>query len=57
MSSFKNKAKGKMNEVKGEVLQKAGEIARDPKLQVKGAVDALKGKAQQQLKVFFAARR
>lgn len=47
MSSFKNKAQGKFHEVKGEVLQKAGEISRNPKLQVKGAVDVLKGKAQQ----------
>jgi uncharacterized protein YjbJ (UPF0337 family) len=50
----KDELKGKVNQAKGTVKQKAGELTDDPELQVKGAADRAGGKVQEG---FGAAKR
>ncbi len=42
----KDRAKGKLNDVKGRVKRQAGEWTGDKEMQSEGATDQLKGKAQ-----------
>ena len=50
----KDEIKGKVNEAKGAVKQKAGEAMDDPELQAKGAAERAAGKVQEG---FGAAKR
>jgi uncharacterized protein YjbJ (UPF0337 family) len=50
----KDEIKGKVNQAKGTVKQKAGELTDDPELQAEGAADRLGGKAREG---FGAAKR
>ena len=50
----KDEIKGKFNRAKGAVKQKAGELTDNPSLEAEGAVDQLKGEAQE---TFGAAKR
>lgn len=50
----KDEIKGKANQAKGAVKQKAGEIADSPELQAEGLADRAKGKVQEG---FGAAKR
>jgi uncharacterized protein YjbJ (UPF0337 family) len=45
--STKNKAKGKLRQVKGEVQEKAGKLSRNPELEAKGREEKTAGKVQQ----------
>ena len=50
----KDELKGKVNQAKGTVKQKAGEAIDDPELQAKGAAERVGGKVQEG---FGAAKR
>lgn len=43
----KDIAKGKMNEIKGDVKQSIGNATDNPRMENEGAADKVKGKAQQ----------
>jgi uncharacterized protein YjbJ (UPF0337 family) len=45
-SSMKDKVKGTFHEAKGKVKEMAGEITDNPKLEAKGNVEKIAGKAQ-----------
>jgi len=45
----KDRAKGKMNDIKGRAKRQAGEWTGDKELQKEGATDQVKGKAQNTL--------
>jgi len=47
--STKNRAKGKLSEVKGKAKEVAGKVIRDPELEAEGTVDKTIGKGQQKL--------
>jgi uncharacterized protein YjbJ (UPF0337 family) len=45
-SSTRDKAEGKLHEVKGKVKEAAGKLTDDPKLEAEGAGEKLAGKVQ-----------
>jgi len=45
-SSTRDKAEGKLHEVKGKVKEVAGKLTDDPKLETEGAGEKLAGKVQ-----------
>lgn len=47
--STKNQVKGKVQEVKGALKERAGQISKDPDLRDEGAVEKVVGKARQVL--------
>jgi len=51
-SSTKDKMKGTYHEVKGKVREVAGEITDNPKLEAKGKVEKIAGKAQKKIGQF-----
>jgi len=48
-SSTKDRIKGRIQEAKGKVKEKAGRAARDPDLQDRGTAEKVGGKAQRKL--------
>ena len=57
-SALKDKVKGTLKEAKGKLKEVAGKITDNPKLEAKGVVEKLAGKAERKLgeikKVFGA---
>jgi uncharacterized protein YjbJ (UPF0337 family) len=47
--STKNRAKGKLGEVKGKAKEVTGKVIRDPELEAEGKVDKTIGKGQKKL--------
>jgi uncharacterized protein YjbJ (UPF0337 family) len=45
-SSTRDKAEGKLHEIKGKVKEAAGKLSDDPKLEAEGAGEKLAGKVQ-----------
>jgi uncharacterized protein YjbJ (UPF0337 family) len=45
-SSTRDKAEGKLHEIKGKVKEVAGKLTDDPKLEAEGADEKLAGKVQ-----------
>ncbi len=48
-SSMKDKVKGTFHEAKGTVNEMAGKITDNPKLQAKGRVEKIAGKAREKI--------
>ena len=48
-SSIRDKAEGALHQVKGKVKEVAGKISDNPKLQHKGSVEKIAGKAQKKI--------
>jgi len=48
-SSTKDRAKGRLQEAKGSVKEKAGRAARDPNLQDRGTAEKVGGKVQRKV--------
>jgi uncharacterized protein YjbJ (UPF0337 family) len=48
-SSMQDKVKGTLHEAKGKFKEVAGKITDNPKLQAKGTVEKLRGKAERKL--------
>ena len=47
--SIKDKAEGKIHEVKGELKAKVGQVTKNPRLEAEGRVENIRGKVQKQL--------
>ena len=48
-SALKDKVKGTLHEAKGKIKEVAGKITDNPKLEAKGVVEKLAGKAERKL--------
>jgi uncharacterized protein YjbJ (UPF0337 family) len=48
-NSTKDRAAGKMHEVKGKVKEKAGRIAKNPRLEYEGSAEKVGGKIQRKV--------
>lgn len=48
-SALKDKVKGTLREAKGKVKEVAGKLTDNPKLEAKGVVEKLAGKAERKL--------
>jgi len=48
-SSMRDKAEGKLHEVKGAIKEAAGKLSDNPKLQIEGAVEKTAGRIQEKV--------